>query len=96
MPPDQIILWLAGIGVPIMILSQWRLGTMIRRLITMHEQPDAYGFGTGGIREQQTKIVDIAKSQLRATQELIYYTKWAAKNSNGGTEPPPYVGNPET
>ena len=68
---------------------------MLRRLITMHEKPDAFGFGTGGMREEQDKANDLAKSQLRATQELIYYTKYLAKSSNGGTEPPPYVSDPD-
>jgi hypothetical protein len=88
------IVWIAGIGVPIMVVWQTRLGTMVRKVLYMLENPIAHGFGTEGMAQRHDDAIELAHRQLRATKELIHYTRYVAKNSNGGGEPPPYVGDP--
>lgn len=91
----ELLAWLSGIIVPILLVAWIATNRLLRRIVDMLENPQVHGFGTDGMHELHGEVIKLAEAQLRATRELIHYTKYLAKSSNGGHEPPPYVSDPE-
>ena len=68
---------------------------MIKKLLEMHESPDKYFFGTKKTNELILKsgreITTALTAHTHCLNELVHYTKWMAKISNDGQDPPPHV-----
>ena len=52
------------------------------KLLEMHYNPDAYGFGTN----LQTKVIE---NNTRIMKEVVYYLKWDAQKNK--MDIPPYI-----
>ena len=93
----QMILYVLAVAIPLAIgwcatifVMLWTLNRtvndhtrMIAKLLHMHENADAEGFGTVGLRTD-------VRQQAHLTRELIYYVKWGMEKVTA-TEPPPFV-----
>ena len=86
---------LAGLGVILVPFVAWcirlswnqaTVGRQITHLVWMHENADKTKFGTVGLKEALV-------NNTRATNALIYYIRWLAKQAGHG-EPPPFIDDP--
>ena len=91
----ELFAWISGLVIPILVVACFTTIKILRRIVYMLENPKSHGFGTDGMHELHGEVIQLAQAQLRATRELIHYTRYLAKTSNGGHDPPPYVSDPE-
>ena len=86
----EIFLWAMGVAsVPALTFAFHVYSSLktikkdVDKLLEMHYNPDAYGFGT----ENQTKVI---ADNTRAMNSLTHYIKWLAQQQTGQV-PPPHI-----
>jgi hypothetical protein len=91
----EIVLWiLSGAAVPLIgwgIQLTWvlhRVREDAKLLVTMHREPEKYGFGSNATNEELQDLIGVIKGELlhqvndvirantRAIQSLTHYVKW--------------------
>lgn len=85
----EIALWI--LGLVLVPAVGWSLAILLilrdvkrtgDELLSMHRNPNGYGFGTINLSE-------MVEEQRRLTGAVVHYLKWAAEKITGEVPPPP-------
>ena len=84
----EVFLWVFGLSI--LPAIGWAIHTTwenkkilysVEKLVHMHEKPDEFGFGTGGIKE-------VIQDNTRAVKALTHYIVWVSQQQGHGAPPP--------
>ena len=85
----QTALWVMGIALVPTLGFAFRIYMMIRdtrnssaKLLKMHQNPDAHGFGMIGVAKALNSLADSSRAQ-------VHYMKWMVTQVTGKSPPPP-------
>lgn len=85
----QLLLWVMGVAfVPVLTWSiavLWMVRDIKRgtdKLIAMHENADAEGFGT-------KELLELQRDFAQCLHELVHYVKWGIEKQTKMKPPPP-------